>query len=362
MNASLAAIFFELMEHRAWKSISFDYPRSVPTMLADEEKRYLFWLGKDEWSGAGTVVEIGPWLGGSTVCLAAGMRASGRAARGKLHAVDNFLWRKFMAARAPLPLSPGDSFEPFFLRNIVGYTDLVVSHARALPDETIEGDADAGATRFSGEKAMAPFEGLPGGDPVEILFIDGAKSWRGMRHLLLTLSSRLLPGKTLLVCQDFKYWGAYWVPMMMARLDAHVEPVHNVLGGTTVAFRLASAIPSGELERFEDHVASVSTDDGLRLLDRAAGWLREDGDVLGAAHVSLSRVKFLAHQGQAERATAEFVSLQSLWPSGGEVGQTVLAREYLAARTGHRLPRPLRIRLAYQWQKARGAWRKHTGH
>ena len=211
------------MEHRAWKSVVFDYPRAVPTMLADEEKRYLFWLGQHEWSGVGTVVEIGPWLGGSTVCLAAGMRASGHAVRGKLHAVDNFLWREFMATRAPLPLVPGDSFEPFFLRNMVGYTDLVVSHARALPDETIEGDADAGATRFSAEKPVAPFDGLPGGEAVEVLFIDGAKSWRGMRHLLLTLSGRLLPGKTLLVCQDFKYWGAYWVPMMMARLDARIR-------------------------------------------------------------------------------------------------------------------------------------------
>ena len=347
------------MEHRAWKSVSFDYPRSVPTMLAQEEKRYLFWLGKDMWSGAGTVVEVGPWLGGSTVCLAAGMRASGHAAGRKLHAVDNFLWREFMATRAPLPLKPGDSFEPFFLKNMVDYADVVVSHARALPDETIEGDADAGATRFVEERAVAPFDGLPGGDPVEILFIDGAKSWRGMRHLLLTLSNRLLPGKTLLVCQDFKYWGAYWVPMMMARLDGHIEPVHNVLGGTTVAFRLVSAVPRGELELFEDHVASVSTDAGLRLLDRAAGWLRDDGDALGAAHVSLSRVRFLLHQGRVERATDEFLRLQSSWPRG-DVSQAALASQYLATRTGRRLPRPLRIRLAYQWQKARGAWRKFS--
>jgi len=348
------------MEHRAWKSVVFDYPRSVPTMLAQEEKRYLFWLGQHAWSGAGTVVEIGPWLGGSTVCLAAGMRASGHAARGKLHAIDNFLWREFMAARAPLPLTSGDSFEPFFLRNMVGYTDIVVSHARALPDEAIEGDADAGATRFSGEKAVALFDGLPGADPVEILFIDGAKSWRGMRHLLLTISNRLLPGKTLLVCQDFKYWGAYWVPMMMARLDARIEPVQNVRHGTTVAFRLKSAIPRGELERFQDHVARVPTEDGLRLLDRAAGWLRDDGDALGAAHVSLSGVRFLVHQGHVDRATEEFLRVQSSWPSRADVSQVALARQYLATRTGRALPRPLRMRLAAQWQKARGAWRKHA--
>jgi hypothetical protein len=348
------------MEHRAWKSLSFDYPRSVPTMLAEEERRYLFWLGKSAWSGAGTVVEIGPWLGGSSVCLAAGMRASGRSANGKLHAVDNFLWREFMFARAPLPLQPGDSFEPYFLKHVAPYAEVVVTHARALPDETVEGDAEAGATRFAGERAVAPFDGLPGGEPVEILFVDGAKSWRGMRHLLLTLSPRFTAGKTLLVCQDFKYWGAYWVPMMMARLDAFLEPVHNVLGGTTVAFRVAASIPRETIDGLVDHVARIPTDDGLRLLDRAAGWLRDDGDALGAAHVSLARARFLSHQGHVDRAAAEFLRVQAAWPTLRDVSQVILTGRYLASRRGRPLARPLRIRMAYQWQKARGAWHKRS--
>ena len=43
-------------------------------MLSPEECQYLYWLGRSAWTGQGDVVEIGPWLGGSTVCLAAGMR------------------------------------------------------------------------------------------------------------------------------------------------------------------------------------------------------------------------------------------------------------------------------------------------
>jgi len=70
------------VETRAWqRSVLPPLPR-VPTMLTPEERLYLHWLGAVVWSGRGCVVEIGPWLGGSTVCLAAGMRASGHPARG----------------------------------------------------------------------------------------------------------------------------------------------------------------------------------------------------------------------------------------------------------------------------------------
>jgi hypothetical protein len=336
------------MERDVWKKISFDYPRAVPTMLADEEKRYLYWLGKTAWDGKGLILEIGPWLGGSTVCLAAGMHASNHDARSKLHTVDNFLWRDFMSARAPLPLRAGESFEPYFLRNVAACADTVVAHAAALPDETV----DAGAPLL--------FDGLPGNDPISILFIDGAKSWRGMRHLLRVCANRLLPGTSLLVCQDFKFWSACWVPMMMARLADVVRPVHNVLGGTTVAFRLERPIPPSVLDALEDGLNAIEAEQGLRLLNRAREWLAKDGDALGAAHVALARVRFLSHLGMSDEATREFVKIQSGWPSRHDVSQLVMASAFLRRSSGRSIPRPISISLSWQRQKLKGAWRKRV--
>ena len=290
------------MEHRAWKWVRFIYPRAVPTMLQPEETQYLYWLGASAWTGSGLVLEIGPWLGGSTVCLAAGMHASGRPSEGRLHAVDNFLWREFMTARATLPIQLGESFEPYFLKNLQTYHDIVVSHAATLPDEIIEGDHEATAKRSANEAGVPPLNVAPGEGPIEILFIDGAKSWRGMSHLLRIVRERVVPGNTLLVCQDYKYWGTYWVPMMMARLRDYVEPVHNVLGATTVAFRLAREIPQAVLESLEDHVSRIPTEAGLALIDSARSVLVKYGDFLGAANVSLCRVSFLAHQGRSDAA------------------------------------------------------------
>ena len=97
------------METQAWIDVPFALPSAIPTMISDEERRYLYWLAARVWSGSGDIVEIGPWLGGSTYCLAAGMCDSGHRVAGRLKVFDNFIWRDFMADRAPLELRPGDS-------------------------------------------------------------------------------------------------------------------------------------------------------------------------------------------------------------------------------------------------------------
>ncbi len=347
------------METRAWKNVPFAYPRAVPTMLAEEEKRYLYWLGR-AWDGNGLVVEIGPWLGGSTVCLAAGMRASSKNAGGRLHTVDNFLWRDFMIARAPLLLQNGESFQPHFQKNVEKYRDIVVAHQRALPDDSIARDAERDAKRFTEDESVPQFDGIPGDEPISILFIDGAKSWRGMRHLLRVLSPRLQPGKSLLVCQDFKHWSTYWVPMMMARLEGLVEPVHNVIDGTTVAFRLRHPIPTTTLDTLEDSVVHIPVLDGLDLIGHAAEWVAADGDALGAANVTLASVRFLSNLGKNNEAARALEEIQSAWPSRRDVTQLMMASVFIRSQTGRNSRRPLSVSLTWQWQKLVGAWRKHV--
>ena len=138
----------------------------------------------------------------------------------------------------------------------------MLSHAATLPTKPSRYH-EATAKRFANEANVPALNTVPGDEPVEILFIDGAKSWRGMAHLFRIVRERMIPEKTLLVCQDYKYWGTYWVPMMMSRMRGYVEPVHNVLGATTVAFRLTRDIPLSLLGSLEDHVSSIPTEEGL---------------------------------------------------------------------------------------------------
>ncbi len=323
-------------------------------MISEEEKLYLYWLGQSVWSGQGGVVEIGPWLGGSTVCLAAGMQASRHDSHKRLCVFDNFVWREFMAARAPLPIQVGDSFHSFFLRNVRDYQHTIESYVRALPDEVIHGDHEASNKRFHEVDKIPTFETFS--QTVEILFIDGAKSWRGMRHLLNVLNDHFIPGKSYLICQDYKYWGTYWVPIMMIRLEKYLKPVHNILGGTTVGFRLESEIPHSVLSNFEDHVAEMPTKESLQAIERASSRLaEEDCDDLGSANVLLCKVSFLAHQGRVGMAVEEFKKIQKSWPPSLNMLQLERAREYLSNQSSCEIRRSKKLVLSLL---IRSAWNK----
>lgn len=314
-------------------------------MISPEERKYLYWLGSKVWTGQGCVVEIGPWLGGSTVCLAAGMRDSCQDASMQLKVFDNFIWRDFMAERAQLPLDSGASFKEYFLENTANYQDIVECNARALPDETITGDFESKNKRFNESESVPIFDGV-GGRTVEILFIDGAKSWRGMRHMLRTLSSSLLPGATLFVCQDFKYWGTYWVPAMLMRLGTYLTPVHNVTDATTVTFKLVRPIPDHVLDALEDHVSLLHTMNTLNDLERAAQLLSDAGDKIGAHTVALSKVSFLAHQEKMQEAASAFAEIVKDWPTAVSTAQLERALSYLTQEKKQQAHYPLRLRSA----------------
>lgn len=341
------------LEQNAWKHATITYPESIPTMISLEEKEYLFWMAQKIWSGIGLVVEIGPWLGGSTICIAMGMKASGHRSRKKLHVIDNFIWREFMADRAPLPIPPGHSFQPFFEKNLQEYHEYLTIHARALPDEKIAGDAAATKTRFMELEQTPLFTTLSSGNFVEILHIDGAKSWRGMVHLLKTLQYQLRPGSTFFVCQDYKYWGAYWVPIMMEKLRDYVTPVHNVLQATTVTFQQHTPIPADLVENLVDEVRCIPVEEGLSLIEKTSHRLAADNDKLGAMNVSLSKISFLSHQEEVNAAVDEFRKIQGRWPLFENTAQLERARHYLATEKSRHVPQNGRVRLNMVLRKAR---------
>jgi hypothetical protein len=161
-----------------------------------------------------------------------------------------------------------------------------------------------------------------------------------MRHLLRTLASGFLHGTTLLVCQDFKYWGTYWVPVLMMRIREYVEPVHNVLTGTTVAFRLIRPIPGAVLDALQDHVALLSTSETLDTIERAADMLSADGDGTGAFTVRLCTVSFLTHQDKTPQAAAALTLLLEQWPASAPREQLDRARTYLKDEKGQPVSPP----------------------
>ncbi|HVT22529.1 MAG TPA: class I SAM-dependent methyltransferase [Mycobacteriales bacterium] len=294
-----------------WKSESLE-ALGVPSMISTAEQRYLKWLGRTYWQGAGDVLEIGPWLGGSTVCLARGMESSGHDTTGRLRAVDNFVWREFMADRAALDLRPGESFEPQFVANLATHASTVVPELAQLPDDHPEGDPFAADARGAGDSPEAPAFHWTGGG-IEVLFVDGAKSWTAMRHLLAETASSLQAGHSLIVCQDYAYWGGYWVPIAMAALGDKVEAVHRVAPGGTVTFRVTQQLSAHDAAALPEF-ADLAVDQGLNLLATAAAAMKARGWSYAGWAVDVARVRFLAHRGERQRAVDELTRLCETWP------------------------------------------------
>lgn len=203
----------------------------VPTMLVPAEVDYLHYLAAS-CRGEGRIVELGCCLGGSTAALHAGALAGRRgAARGHAPLLPIITHDAFVAPThaagtkaggfAAMGIRPGENFLP-------RYAEL---HSLRLKDLTVRpgfipDDADAAACRTL----------YPEQDPVELLFVDVAKTWGVHLTVLRAFASHLVPGGHL-VQQDFKDPYVPWIPLHMWQLRSVFEPVHNIHAGATVTFR-----------------------------------------------------------------------------------------------------------------------------
>ena len=181
---------------------------------------------------------------------------------------------------------------------------------------------------------QTPFDWVSS-QPIEILFIDGAKSWTAMIHLLRTCADAFLPGRTLLVLQDYKYWGAYWVPAIVEGLNEYLSLAHN-LTWNTVTFRLERKLSSRDIDKvggFDEMDPTACFED----IHRAGERLVTLGDKLGGAIVQLSAVRMFVHKGHEIRALDVFRAIEADWPLLGEDGNLERARSWLRSVTGNEL-------------------------
>jgi len=190
----------------------------VPGMISPGEGRYLYWLVSDTYAGVGAIVEIGTWLGRSTIHLASGLRDSG--VRGKLHSFDNFLWAGGSdSQKSGLDLKRGENFRSFFEKNIAPYRAII---------EVTEGNFE----EYSWDSDA----------PIEILFLDAPKDAPSLSTCLGTFGPALVPGVSTVVSQDYQHPLSYDLPLAFHRLRSKLEMVHTVESGGSVGFQVIAPI------------------------------------------------------------------------------------------------------------------------
>lgn len=186
----------------------------VPSMISSGESRYLYWLTSQCYTGAGAVVEVGTWLGCSTLHLAAGLRDSGTGAN--LHCFDNFVWCGTSDnEKSGMNMPSGADFQPHFLRNIA-----------PLQDRISVTRAEFSAIRW------------PQDQPIEILFLDGPKTAAHLSACLSAFRGALVPGFTLIVFQDYQHPMSFDLPLSVQTLGGALALRQTIASGGTVSFRL----------------------------------------------------------------------------------------------------------------------------
>ena len=177
----------------------------VPTMLTPEERLLYHWLGR-RVQGDGATVDLGAYAGGSAARLLSGLALSGR--RFHVHSYDRFrssraFWARFMPEE-PLPEADDADLLPVARRHLAPWEGHVTLHV---------GDI--------GEKQWT-------GGPIEILSVDAAKGAVLADHIAGQFFPALVPGRSILVQQDYLMSVQPWLSAQMVRLRDCFLPLAHV--------------------------------------------------------------------------------------------------------------------------------------
>ena len=189
-----------------WRDIADQIPqraRAVPTMLKAEEQALYFWIARDWAKGAGAIVDLGCFAGGSTARLAAGAEAAGYAA--EIHAYDRFSANEKTKENTLYPqgVAPfeGEDIRPLAERLLAPWADMIALY----PGDLLQ-------SRWHG-------------GPIEVLAVDAAKSARAADRIADRFFPALIPAGSLIVQQDFLHRRQPWLIAQMHLLAGAAVPV-----------------------------------------------------------------------------------------------------------------------------------------
>jgi hypothetical protein len=221
----------------------------------------------------GAIIDLGCWLGSTTISMAKGLRDAGSSA--KIYAFDLFKWDPWMDDYSDdhwCDYEPGESFLPETRRRVGEFKQYI---------SLVEADLTTYACNH-GE--------------IRLLLIDAMKNWELATSIAREFFPSLVKDARVLQ-QDYLAFSVPYMPVLHYRLreflhyDAHVEV------GATVGFRVVKEIPLEEAIKAGDF-SQLSDDEAEAAFDwshRAIG----DGARIGTAMV---RVMYYIGKGNLEHA------------------------------------------------------------
>jgi hypothetical protein len=247
-------------------------------MITPWERRALSALAESVWANGarrdGLIVDAGPFVGASTTALAEGLQRSALGEderRGRIWSYDLFLATPGMETGFFGPGGPkaGESFRSVFDANLAPFADYL---------RVFEGDI----TAMDGPDA-----------PVSILFVDILWNWDATRRFSEEFYTRLEPGRSILLHQDFAYPFYPWLVIGMGLLRDHFALARRV-PHSTVVFDVKRRPKARDI----DDARNVGLSRALAIYDDFIDVL----DGYGKGALALGKALFLASHGRTSDA------------------------------------------------------------
>ena len=263
-------------------------PRAeIPGMVTSAEMDF-FRESAARYAGKeGAIVDLGCWLGATSIALAQGLLDHGSQADNRTEKVfgfDRFVWEEWMPAHIPSGhYHAGESFLP---------------EARRLV-------SDHGGDRIELIQAdLTLFEWRDG--PIKILLVDAMKSESIASQITTSFFPSLMPGG-LLIHQDFKHYYTSWIHVIQHRLRRYFRLDASVPRSATVAFEVIAPVPK--------EVVDQATDLSTIPDDEVAASFRYSLDLVGpddCVNVAAAHVMQYVHLGRKDRALETLETYRSL--------------------------------------------------
>jgi hypothetical protein len=261
---------------------------AIPSMMSVLERRFLYGLASGYYSGEGLIVDAGIFLGSSTRCFGEGLRenASLQKAQASWKQPVVSFERGIVTPTMPaffkrndldIDLKPGESFASLVSANVKPVSDVV--------------DLRIGDIMETGKVEA----------PIEILFLDVLKLPEINKFVVENYFSRLIPGRSIVVQQDYFYDLLPYVKTYQEFFANYFTYIGEI--GSTGVFLCKEKIPQDVTVGVEE---KVGPEEQIRLATVA---LQRSTDPARRFLMALSKVRLIRklHGAKAAQTYLDFV-------------------------------------------------------
>jgi hypothetical protein len=254
--------------------------KQIIGMTSFGERAYCQWYARRLHTGEGAIVDLGCWLGSTTIPLAIGLRRN-PIPQARIHAFDLFRWDTGMdlfVRGTPLEgrFAPGERFVDAYLEQLGRWRPLVEVH-----------EEDLAEARWSS-------------GAIEFLAVDAMKSWALAGNIVSKFFPALIPGKSLVFHQDFAHWYTPWIHLLQYRLRDSFELAYDIPRSDGAVFRLVRQLSRAPLDAAYGYEAFDADE-----VEAAFAYSLRRARLEKHPNIRAAKIKLLFEIGDVERALSE---------------------------------------------------------